>query len=139
MKTLSQDAGSARNEDLREHLLSDPGGRKARREGRLRIGRPSCGIVRAPLLRHDPININYSDGADVYLPESETISARLGACANQEAVCRVVHEELCGSFGLGAVGSRQRCAPIAKEIWQGCEDAAATTAGPTTTGARALN
>ena len=40
---------------------------------------------------------------------------------DQEQVCRVVHEELCDTFGPGAVGSRQNCARIAGEIWRSWE------------------
>jgi hypothetical protein len=69
-------------------------------------------------MRHDPIRINFAEGAEAYLPDSEAISTRLSACENEEEVCRVVHEELCKSFGLGAVGSREDYAQIGREIWE---------------------
>lgn len=54
----------------------------------------------------------------MYLPESEAIVGRLGACQNDRDVGRAVYEELCESFGSGAVGSWERCAQIGKEIWE---------------------
>jgi hypothetical protein len=107
-----------RSQDFFEGIVSDPGTRRARKDGWHAFGGASHRIVLTPLLRHDPVNINYGDGPEVYVPESETIVARLGVCEDAEQVCRVVHEELCGSFGSGAVGSRRRCAQIAREIWE---------------------
>jgi hypothetical protein len=74
--------------------------------------------VLVPLMRHDPMKINHGEGAEVYLPDSEAISGRLGECEDEAGVCRIVHEELCESFGLGAVGSLDRCAEVAHEIWE---------------------
>lgn len=68
-------------------------------------------------MRHDPMKINHGEGPEVYLPDSEVISARLEACGDEAEVCRVVHEELCESFGRNAVGSPEDCAEIAREIW----------------------
>jgi hypothetical protein len=90
------------------------------------LGGPLCRTAQVPLRHHDPININYGDGSDVYLPESETILARLSECADEEQVCGVIHEELCKSFGLAAVGPRKLYRQIAKETWELWENSDAT-------------
>ena len=118
-----------RSQDLFEGIVSNPAARRDRKDGRRSFYRPSHRIVLTPLLRHDPVNINYGDGPEVYVPESETIVARLGVCEDAEQVCRVVHEELCGSFGSGAVGSRRRCAQIAREIWEHWDHSGAKPTG----------
>jgi len=118
MKTRSNNASTAPNESLVKHAASSPRTRGLKRAYRLPVSRPPYRAVLAPLLRHDPININYGDGPEIYLAESEAILARLSACKNEEDVCRMVHEELCESFGLGAVGSRECCARIAREVWE---------------------
>lgn len=117
MRIINQDVGLARVE-----LASGPKGQRAKRE--YRLGSP-CRAALVPLRRHDPININYGDGPDIYLPESEAILTRLRECANEEQACRVVHEELCKSFGLAAVGPRELYRQIAKETWELWEDAKA--------------
>jgi hypothetical protein len=127
MKTSSQVAGPGRNEIFFERAVSPVGGAPALRGRRFAThGLPSYRIVLAPLLSYDPMNINYEVGMDAYLPESETILARLGGCPDADAVDRVVHEELRGSFGPDAVDSGRRYEQVAREIWERWEDSVAT-------------
>ena len=131
MNAPSQKNGPVRNENLLARGRALPAEGPARRECRPpAAGLPSCRIVLEPLLRYDPININYEEGTDAYLPESRTILARLGGCRDAEEVRRVVREELCGSFGSDAVDSGHRYEQVAREIWKGWEDLAATDSGP---------
>ena len=115
MRTLDQNIESARTADT--EVRARLSGSTKRDCWRRAIG-PSYRAVLAPLMRHDPIHINYGEGPEAYLPDSEAISARLSACGDEADVCRVVHEELCKSFGAGAVGSRENCTQIGREIWQ---------------------
>ena len=130
MTNLSEDIDSVRSEGLVNRVVSVPDRRRARRADRNRrvhLCMPVDRTVLAPLLRHDPININYDGGGDVYVPEIEAILPRLSWCRDEEDVCRVVHEELCKTFGLAAVGARTACAQMAREIWRLVDDYRSTT------------
>jgi hypothetical protein len=59
MKTRSNNASTAPNESLVKHAASSPRTRGLKRAYRLPVSRPPYRAVLAPLLRHDPININY--------------------------------------------------------------------------------
>lgn len=115
---MYQDVGLARLQHA-----SGPKGQRVKRDWWYG---PTYRTALAPLRRYDPININYGDGPDVYLPESEAILARLGECADEEQACGVIHEELCKSFGLAAVGPRKLYRQIAKETWELWKDSDAT-------------
>jgi hypothetical protein len=79
------------------------------------------------------MNINFEERTDLYVPESETILARLNTCRDADAVNQVVHEELSGSFGSDAVDSGRRYEQVAREIWEGWEHSAAATPPPPAT------
>lgn len=118
MNTLNAEVGSVRSEGVVPLALVGTSERGAPRRWQLRAGGPPCRTVLVQLMRHDPMKINHGEGPEVYLPDSEAISARLEACSDEAGVCRVVHEELCESFGPAAVGSPEQCAEIAHEIWE---------------------
>jgi hypothetical protein len=118
MKTLNPDIGSARSEDVVAAAFAGSSERRPTRNCRFRAGGPPYRTVLVPLMRHDPMKINHGEGPEVYLPDSEAISARLDTCDDEAEVCRVVHEELCEAFGPGAVGSLEHCAQVAHEIWE---------------------
>jgi hypothetical protein len=123
MTKRGEDIESVRNENESRRGMADPRGRRPLPNYRLQVRLPFGRSVLAPLLHHDPVNINYddNDGGEIYLPEVEAILPRLQTCRDEADVCRVVHEELCKTFGLAAVGPPDSCAQIAREIWDLCE------------------
>ena len=130
MNTFSQPIRSGRTENPLVHLLRVRGATLPRRAcSTPSVGLHSYRIVLAPLLNYDTMNINYEEGIDAYLPESQTILARLSGCTNADAVNRVVHEELRESFGPDAVDSGRRFEQVAREIWDRWER---STAAPRT-------
>jgi hypothetical protein len=74
--------------------------------------------VRDLLQAEDPVNINYGGGAEAYAPDINAIVERLGKCRNAQAVCSVIFDELCQSFGPEAVGPREDYLEIAKRLWE---------------------
>ena len=105
MRIVHDGTDSLGDVELRARTVCGHDGGAAKRDCSLGGAGPSYRAVLVPLMCHDPIHINYGEGPEVYLPDSETISARLRACGNEAEVCRVVHEELSKSFGAGAAGS----------------------------------
>jgi hypothetical protein len=70
------------------------------------------------LLRHDPIGINFGQGADEYEPEVGTILPRLAQCSSAGDVRRVVHEEFVRWFDPSTAGDESRYEVIAQELWE---------------------
>jgi hypothetical protein len=74
--------------------------------------------VSSVLFRHDPIEINFETNTDEYEPEVCTILPRLGDCASEADVARVVHEEFMRWFGEDSVSTADQYAEISAEIWR---------------------
>ena len=70
------------------------------------------------LFRHDPVGINFEVNEGEYQYEASKILPRLRDCQSAADVCRVVYEELVGSFDAVTAGPPERYTEIASEIWQ---------------------
>ena len=65
----------------------------------------------------DPIGINFSENADEYRPEAETITLRLPEASSETELLWIVHEEFVRWFGESTAGPINRYEGIASEIW----------------------
>ena len=73
--------------------------------------------VEGVLCRHDPIGINFGDNPGEYLPEAESIVARLPHARSAEDVRALVHEEFVRWFDRDIAGPAQRYDDIARDVW----------------------
>jgi hypothetical protein len=69
------------------------------------------------LFRHDPAGINFEVNKGEYHYEASKILPRLRDCQSAADVCRVVYEELVGSFDAVTAGPVERHSQTASEIW----------------------
>jgi hypothetical protein len=70
------------------------------------------------LFRHDPAGINFEINPEEYQYETSKILPRLRDCQSAADVCRVIHEELAGSFDAVTAGPIERHSQTASEIWK---------------------
>ena len=72
--------------------------------------------VERVLYRHDPIGINFGDNPGEYLPEAETIVARLPHARSVDDVRTLVHEEFVRWFDETTAGTADRYEAVAREV-----------------------
>jgi hypothetical protein len=75
------------------------------------------GRIPQVLLDDDRIGLNFTNQADEYRTEAETITLRLSGAPSRANLLAIVHEEFVASFTESTAGSVRRYDGIASEVW----------------------